>query len=87
MGFFKKTLLTTLLSLPLFSGEDTGISERSLPLILEQRAEFEKSPPTPPEEIVQFTGEIDDLELPVDQCDKRRILYLMSKGQKKNGDP
>ncbi len=84
MGLFEKTLCTLVLVSPLLFGNEAtqeGVSERSLPLILQQRAEFEKNN-LQSEGSIEITSEIDTLEPPsLDQCDKRRILYLMSKGQ------
>ncbi len=82
MELLKKTLffitITALVSVESAS-VDEGVSERSLPLILQQSAEFEKNKPANQVlEVKEENTDTDDLIFEVG--DKRRILYLMSKG-------
>lgn len=61
------------------NGEE-GVSERSLPLIYQQYEAFQSNVASQPPE--NTTSDLNE-KYPLDSCDKRRVLYLMSKGETK----
>ena len=82
MELFKKTVCFLALLTPLTANSEPaeeGISERSLPLIMQQCEEFEKNNNN--EIVIEMTTGIDTPLPLIENCDRRQILYLMSKGQ------